>query len=268
MIEQCRGQQWVEQLKDYIGSDYPKLPYFYCNLCRYGNDASNINVKLWVDIQDGIINGAYLLYYDCLHFITKNTDYPIKSFLSMKEELNPKVLMVQGTFAQRVADTIKEQYTAEYNHVIKLLFKQEGNHTGHVELARYEDLEAISDTLIQDSEYHAVYDKTVLLSQLRSRFTDGYGRCFVIRDGGTIACAYCIYGETDNLAMLGGLITHPDYRRRGYSSQITNYALELLHQEGKVCVGFVNIHNEPSLKFHKKLGVKMIGLLCKFVRIA
>lgn len=265
MIEQCSGQQWIGHLKDYIGSDYPQVPYFYCNLCRYGDDESNTNVKLWVDIQDGIISGAYLLYYDCLHFITKSAQYPIQSFLSMKEELNPKVLMVQGTFAERAADTIKGQYSAEYNHVIKL-FKHQEKDTGRVELACYEDLEAISDLLIQDPEYRSVYEKAVLLSQFRSRFADGYGRCFVIRDGGNIICAYCVYGETDDLAILGGLITHPDYRRRGYSSQITSYALELMYQEGKVCVGFVNIYNEPSLKLHEKLGVK-IGLLCKFVRI-
>lgn len=69
MIERCLDPAWQGRILEYIGDQYLQVPFFYMNLKQYGT--TNENVIVWADMVDGQLLGAYLQYYDCLHFFTK-----------------------------------------------------------------------------------------------------------------------------------------------------------------------------------------------------
>ena len=72
----------VKEILDYIGDDFKTVPYLYADVVKYGAGAPN--VRTWIDrASDDSLRGVYLLYYDCLHFFTRDDDgYPMETFLT------------------------------------------------------------------------------------------------------------------------------------------------------------------------------------------
>lgn len=264
MITLCQDENLVEQALEYIGEDYPKVPYCYINLKKYG--LTNESVKVWLDMEAGRICGIYLLYYDCLHFVTFGGDYPYNRIAEMVEKLMPRVVMVQGEVGERLEASLSDTFETEKNYVIDLGLSVKGNLCDKVTLAQRNDMSDIAHLMINDEEYVHVYEGRILQQQLVERYEDGFGRYFVIRDGKKICATFCTYGEIKNFALLGGLLVHPAYRRQGLGSLISKHAYEVLHQENISAVGFVNYLNKPSLDLHQKLGARPIASLFKFVR--
>lgn len=266
MITKCEIQEVINEIIEYIGNDYKKTPYLYANLVKYG--ICNPKVVSWMDREEGgDILGAYLLYYDCLHFYTRNSDsYDYDKFFKMINELNPKVVMVQGGFGNRIEGLLSDQYQVEKNHVFDMDGVNPRDCTYRSELAMECDVESVADLLLSDSEYCDVYERDVLIQQLRERHKDGFGRMVVIKEDNKVVATCSTYGEVDGFAIVGGGMVHKNYRRRGMAMDVEKYICSLLRKENVSRVVFVNFENVPSLFLHEKLGCVKISSLYKFVR--
>lgn len=264
MIELCQDKELVKKIISYIGDDYKKIPYFYVNIVKYGIE--NSNVKVWID-QDDEIKGAYLLYYDCLHFFTRNIEsYDCNKVLDMIQEINPKVIMVQGDFGQRIEGMLCDDFYVEKNHMMDMDGINYKEEICKSKIAKEDDIEAIVDLLLSDPEYVGVYQRDILVQQLRDRYSDGFGRMVIVRQDNQVVATCSTYGEVPGFALVGGVMVHCDYRRQGLATDVENYICRLLEKEGISRVVFVNYNNEPSLKLHEKLGAVKISSLYKFVR--
>ena len=264
MIKLCDDRCEIEEIILYIGKEYKKTPYFYVNVVKYG--IKNENVKVWIDREEEIL-GAYLLYYDCLHFYTRNMEsYDCEKILAMINKINPKVIMVQGGFGQRIESMLSSDFDVEKNYVIDMDGVNYEDKEYKSELALEKDVEAIADLLLTDSEYVDVYNRGVLIQQLRDRYNDGFGRMVVVRQDNKIVATCSTYGEVAGFALVGGVMVHKDYRRRGLAADVENYICSILAKDNISSVGFVNYNNTPSLNLHEKLGAVKISNLYKFVR--
>lgn len=107
MIRRAAETEFSE-IADYIGSRYMEAPYLYLNLKKYG--VSDPSVPVLVDRGKDGICGVYLMYYDCLHFLTWEKDYPEDVFLQMVQEQNPKVIMAPEQFGANVSESLKETF--------------------------------------------------------------------------------------------------------------------------------------------------------------
>ena len=265
MIERCFDPVWQGRILEYIGDQYLYVPFFYMNLKRYGT--TNENVLVWADLENDQLCGAYLQYYDCLHFFTRECNYPVKKILDRIDAVKPRVVMVLGQIGDLLEPYLKDVYVPERTYAIDLSRMPRDGIYSNVELADEGDLQQMVDLMMNDPEYRDTYDRAVLHDQLRARFADHFSRFFVIRKDGDIAAMYSTYGETEDMALLSGLLVHPRYRRQGLASDIVRYACGRLSDETKRCIDFVNIKNVPSLALHKKNGGTIYSTLCKFVRI-
>ena len=264
MIKQCVESERKDRIIDYIGDQYLKVPYFYSNLKRYGTESEHVSV--WVDMEREELKGAYLLYYDCLHFFTREQDYPVSNILEMLNAAKPKVIVVMDEIGARLAPNIENSYDIERNYIWDISVMAADHLHPQIEAAHLEDVEEIADLMMKDPEYYTVYDRETLLAQIRSRLLDGYGRTFVIRKDGKIVTTYSVYGETDNMAILGGLLVHPQYRRQGLAQEIIRSTCRMLTDENKHCITFVNFNNIPSLELHKSHGAVILSSTYKFVK--
>lgn len=264
MIERCLDPAWQGRILEYIGDQYLQVPFFYMNLKQYGT--TNENVIVWADMVDGQLLGAYLQYYDCLHFFTKKCSYPTEKILDMIDAIGPRVVIVLGDIGNQIEPLLGNAYIAERSYAIDLTGMSCEGIRSTVELACEEDLEQFVDLMLNDPEYRDTYDRTVLCNQLRARFADHFSRFFLIRKEGKIAAVYSTYGETEQMALVSGLLVHPEYRRQGLASDIVRYACSMLHDEGKRCIGFINTQNTASLELHKNNGATVYSALCKFVK--
>ena len=64
----------------YLGDDYLKVPYLYVNLIKYGTGTENI-VTFADKLDNGKISALFMLYYDCIHFYSKDK-YPVDLILN------------------------------------------------------------------------------------------------------------------------------------------------------------------------------------------
>ena len=267
MIERCTDERNIEAAILYIGDAFKKTPYLYANIKKYG--CGNDRIKVWIDFEEeaDTIQGIYLLYYDCLHFFTRtNEKYEIEKALDMIQQLAPKVVMVQGDFGKRLEQDLNEIFEIERNHVIDM-DKVGVDKTGfRSEVGVREDISQIVSLLLEDPEYRDVYEREILTDQMFDRFDGNFSTYFIVRMDDKVVASCSTYGEVEGFALLGGVIVHPDYRRRGLAADVENFACHYLTGQGISVVGFVNFNNTASLQLHEKLGAVAISTLFKFVR--
>lgn len=264
MLCVCDSRELLERAIQYLKSDYIKTPYLYVDICKYGLGTDN--VKTWIDLHNDKIQGVFLLYFDCLHFYTKTpSQYDLNILKKTIYDLNPKVVMVQGEIGIILESALSFSYSVEKNYVLDMSsvnFESVNN----CFTAGREDIEKIVDLLMMDSLYQSVFEKDKLLKQMIERYDDNFSRYFVIKDNDIITATCSTYGEFDNVALIGSVMVHPYYRRRGLASNVERYACDLLKKEGKIGIGFVNYNNIASIKLHESIGCKKVSMLYKFVK--
>lgn len=266
MMIRCLDEHWIGDILAYIGEDYKTAFYPYINLSHYG--LKNPHVKVWADEKDGRLQGIYLQYYDCLHFFTKEHDaYPCRGFLDMLAAQAPRVIMAQQEFGQRIHELICDRYRVQKSYIVDLQIAQRGQIDERVELANRDDLAGIAELMLADTIYHDVYEKSTLIAQLTERYEEGFSRFFVIKMDGKIVAVYSTYGECKKVAIVSGLLVHPEYRRKGLASAIVKHAHAVLGREGMDGISLLDYENTATLEFHRELGVNWISSLYKFVRI-
>lgn len=264
MLIRVSEQKEIDEIVKYIGASYKATPYLYVNVIKYGLGTEN--VFTWIDRNDsGLIDGVYLLYYDCIHFYTNDIEtYPIERLIEFIHSTNHKVIMLQGGIGDRIGSEFPTYYS-ERNHVIDMDKVGLEEKEYRSEIAKREDISEIVDLLMADPEYINVYDRKVLSDQMFDRFDGGFSRYFVVKMDNKVVATCSTYGEVPGFALVGGVIVHPDYRRRGLAGDVENYACHVLEKESISRVGFVNFHNIASLALHEKLGAFSVATLAKFV---
>lgn len=268
MLKRCSTEQDIRLITDYIGSDIKRAPYIYINANKYGKGTPFSSS--WFDYNsEGNIIGIYLLYYDCLHFYSKNgAEYPVNRLLDEIERISPKVIMIQHDLGERIAPFLDTGYSVIHNHIMDMDHVGTDNRSAAGCVASEADIEQIIRLLITDEEYSNIYTEDVLRNQLLGRFRDGFSRFFVIRENEEIIASCSTYGEALGLTILGGVIVDPGFRRKGFASRLDVFACRSLRKEGKSVISFVSSANTASFSMHLGIGAVDIGIMDKFVKKA
>lgn len=175
--------------------------------------------------------------------------------------------MLQEKVGENVEQLIKNKYLLERNYIIDMDAvgeRKQGIYRSKV--VKRESIPAIVDLLLTEDEYSIVYDRESLLNQLLDRYDSGISRFYAIEENGSIIASCSSYGETKELAIVGGVIVHRDFRGRGYAFDVDAHICVDLFHEGKSCISFVNYENKASLALHKKLGGVIYSTYYKYIR--
>ena len=265
MLTKVTKKAEIDEIVKYIGDNYKTTPYLYANVIQYGLGTDD--VFTWIDRKDdGKIEGVYLKYYDCIHFYTNDIEtYPTEKLIDFIKNTDHRVIMLQGDIGDKISKDLTTYYS-ERNHVIDMdkCGLQEEEYRS--EIAKREDIPQIVDLMLADAEYVNVYDRQILTKSSYDRYDDGFSRYFVVKMDGKVVATCSTYGEVPGFALIGGVIVHPDYRRRGLAGDVENYACHVLAKENISHVGFVNYNNTASLALHEKLGAFSIATLAKYVK--
>jgi len=87
------------------------------------------------------------------------------------------------------------------------------------------------------------------------------GKCFGIHQDGRLVSisGVHVFSKKYNVASLGNIATHPDYRGRGYGQIVTaRTARELIKQVSTIGLN-VKEDNYPAFKIYKKLGFEIVA---------
>ena len=264
-MKQILSKEDANRLVSYVKAEKKTVPYLYANLKNF--DPAHPSIRLFCDGDVDNPEGVYLFYYDCLHFYTQNKEgYPVERVKAMIKELDPRVTMLQDAIGQQFKDEMLNDYVMERNHIIDMDTINPKKPGYQSVVAGREDIVKFADLLLTEEEYSIVYDRDVLIKQLLDRYDSGFGRYYVVKEGDLVVSGCCTYGETDDLALIGGVIVHKDWRRRGLAADVENHIYDDLAAEGLSKVGFVSYENGPSLALHAKLGAVPCAIYTKYIR--
>lgn len=258
----CTDENMLSRVFEYIGDGKYQCFYLYLDLQKYGTTGEN--VELWLSYKDSNINGIAYRYYDTLHLYSKE-QLPSQDVLHLVEIMHPMCITGPDELIAGLRQFLDTDYSYKLSHIITTDHLLDEVQDVNIAQACEADLSAVVELLMSEHIYSSVYDKESLLKQLKTRLNDGFGRIFVARDSsGRLIATNATFAENDEIAVIGGLVTDPSLRGKGFGRAITASTWNLLFRGGKRCLAFLADDNEPTLILHRKMGFEFIG---KYARL-
>lgn len=255
----------IQRTLDYIGDDRLLCFYLYMDVLECGIEDEGLG--LWLsETGDGIAAVMYQ-YYDCLHLFSRETA-PVSDVMAVIDEIDPKVIVSSEANIDALRAVLDEsKYIYELNHIITTDVLMKENTDIEILTATKEDVPEIAAMMMKDHIYSEVYSYEKLCGDLTRRLEAGFGRLFIIRDeNGRLVCADATNAETEDLAVIGGLVTDPEMRGRGLGQAMTGSVWNTVLREGKRGLAFLLNDNEKTINLHKKLGYDFIGYSARLIK--
>ena len=224
--------------------------YLYMDILLFG--LNNEYITIWINEEKSKINQIILKYYDSYQIYSRISSYDDIVNLILRD----KPSMISGT--QNVISEIHKNLNGEYDANYGIVLEQEKVQKTEIRslpiLATLEDMEEIARLICIDKDIGGHYSKDILEKQLSTRFQEGTGRNYIIKKENNIIGHYATYAETPEMAVMGGLIVHPTYRRQGYAKLLHTHLSSVLINEGKRVFLFCK---KDILKMYLSLGSKI-----------
>lgn len=252
-------------LTDYIGKDYGKCLYVYIDLCKYNLD-NNENFFAWAQYNNNNeIIAVITEYYKGIQLYSKNVDFNQDEIAEFIHAKNPSIVLG----IKETIDKMKPYmpgYTEELGTVGQIReLKYPANKDAYS--APVEELEDIVKVVAADEAIGQPYGFDSLYTQYKERKEENFGRNFVLRDrenDNRIIGHAGTYAELSELAVVGGVITAPEYRGKGFSKETLAALCEELLSEGKDVFSFYYI--PAATKMHTGVGFEKIGDWAKLIK--
>ena len=263
MIIKC-GDSYIPQVVEYIGQGKYQCFYLYMDLLEYG--AQGPDVGLWISGEDDEIYGVAYRYFDTLHLYSRDR-FPKQEALALIEQLRPKCVTGSQENIDRLLGQTKDKYAYELSHIITASHLMDGKSDLAVQQAGQDDVPEIAALMMKEPIYNTVYTYESLCEQLGNRLNTGFGRLFVMRDEtGRLVASTATSAESEDLAVISGLVTDTTLRGRGLGRAITASTWNLVLQEGKRGLALLGADNESTLALHRKMGYDFLGLYARLLR--
>ena len=263
MLIKCDNSS-VQKAAEYIGAERVTCFYLYMDMMEYG--AEKDGVALWLCEDENGINTVMYRYFDTLHIYSRGLCSK-DEVLQVIAELNPKCITGKQENIDLLLQSLDaDRYTYELSHIITAEKMMEGNSDLSVQPAGEADVPEIAALMMKEEIYYTVYTYERLCEETMRRVRDGFGRLFVMRDEtGRLVATNATSAETEDLAVISGLVTDPDCRGRGLGRAITASTWNLVKTEGKQGLAFLGAENEKTLALHRKMGYTFIGMQARLL---
>ena len=259
MFQAVSSDKEIKKVEDFIKGDYYNCPYFYTNLRKYG--VVDGITKLFVKTEDGVLQIAALLYYDCLHVYFKNYDQINEELLDLIAMLKPRTIFFPSFPNSEVLNI--NGYTGKLD-----LIMGPQNYLdidiSMVKDAKLEDIPRIADFMY--THWSDIYDSAeTICKQIQERMRDNYGRTKYIESEGEVVACVSSFAELDDFAVCGGLLVSGSQRGKKLGSVMLKAIYQELENEGKNACGI--IVEDYSRIFHEKNGFSVIGNVVKYRKV-
>ncbi len=223
----------------------------------YGCESETVEV--WAQIESNEIAGILLRYLNAFipYYIDEN-NCDVEEFVEIIKNHPVKAGILSGKDA--VIEKIHEYF--DYKQYKKLFFcelnknisKEEAD-AGDVEIAKPDDAEMICDLQNDIDEFTS----TVVIDRVRDNIKNGFSRVYSIKnEQGKIISMAQTSAENSTAAMIVGVCTHVNYRRRGYMRRVMTKLCYDLQQENKLTCLFYD--NKDAGRIYHSIGFETIGM--------
>ena len=251
MIVKCDNNDY-ELIMNYIGDEYGRCLYVYIDLFKYR--FSNPEFQMWKQTEDDKITCIVSKYYSGMQIFSRECNYNAEEVAELIKGHG-----VTNVFAEQDTLNVIKPYFDGYNEEIGIV-GQLSEITAEPNESAYrigmDELPEAAGLVAADEGIGVPYGYDSLLKQYTERMEEDFGRNYLLRGGvdNSIACHVATYAETPKIAVIGGVITSPEFRGKGVSKGVLAKLCRDLKEEGKDVFSFYYI---PAAKaMHEGVGFK------------
>ncbi len=228
--------------------------YLYIDIQVYGIKKNFI--KVWIEEKNSIIIKIILKYYNSFQiFITGKHDKEYEDIIKLILDYKPAMISGKSESIKCIYHNVKNNYSENYGKFLEQICETEINFNTIIEFATISDMKEIAKLICMDKGIGGHYTVPELEQQLVNRLINNIGRNILIRKDNKIVAHYATYAEAPGIAVMGGLIVHPDYRGNSYGKLLHIFLSNTLIKENKRV--FLFCHDMDILKMYLKLGAKV-----------
>jgi predicted GNAT family acetyltransferase len=240
----------IEELLSYFEQDLTNCLYSYIDLKKYGITNEDLNIYYYKEYEQ--ITAVATSYYNGLQLFHFHSDFPVIETAELIRQLNPTIVSSTTSVIDLLSNEFQKGYVVEKGFVTSLSKVLHPYDKTCVTRATYGDLDEIAELICSDEGLGGHYSVYQLREQLLTRMEEDFGRNYIIREHGKIVCHAATYAEVDNLAVISGVITHPEYRGKGLALDLVSKLCMDLLAEGKQPHLFY--YTEGSKRLYQKIG--------------
>lgn len=260
------GIEQRQEILDYIGRDYGKCLYLYVDLMKYGFDNPNVNLWLQKDAE-GRNLALVLQYYTGMHVFSRDGDFDPDKVRALIAERNPSMVCGMKTTLAKLGEI--SGYEMEVGMVGQLKKLTDSDTSMCIKAVKDEtrdDIREIADFMADDEALGKPYKDDQLYNQLVERYEQNFGRSFMIRDEqtGKVIATASTYAEEAGVAVISGVMAHPDFRGQGLAGKALSAVCRDLKKDGFDVFSYYYI--KPAERLHYRAGFETIGEWAKLVR--
>jgi len=257
------SQEEEKIVSNILRNDIFQNVYLYIDSILYGFNVPNIKTCLLKNNDD--IKVVIYHYYNSIQLFFVN-DITEEDTLELSQYiLNSKCNHVSGIdkCLKRVYAKLKDEYNIEYGWVMQ--YNKTILQDGEGEIPEIIDYKEISELICSDDDIGGHYSIEELEKQLIERRETKNCKNIIMRDNGKIIAHAATYADCDKLSVIGGVITDPNYRNKGYARKLLNKMVKLIQLENKTPILFT--YKSHLKEWYEKLGWEVISTYSKLEKI-
>ncbi len=249
-----------DNLKKNILHNFSSNLYLYIDVMTYGFSNESISTYIVQD-NNNKVSAVIYVYYCSIQLmafsqISDNELSEVAVFLLQRKYhrvSGPTVLLER--LQQFLSDSylITNGYLMRYSNKISFTAKLSDFEMFYASL---DDFPEISHMICRDVHMKDSYTESILSNQLINRYKDGCVN-LCIRCDGRIVSHFATYAFSDDLAVLSGMITDPQYRGRGYGSVLVNELSSHVLESGRQ--PFLYCYDLNYISWYEKLGYSIVA---------
>ncbi|MCM1991548.1 GNAT family N-acetyltransferase [Oceanirhabdus seepicola] len=260
MIKQL-GAEFAKKILDYVIDEKEYNLYIISNIENQGFEEDYITYYGDVD-NNGKLKGIMVKFFNIYTIYTKSECWDKEGFMSVLNEVELGMITGKESSVQELIGSglNVEEYEGHYYATMRETKNKELNEQAN---SRGDKLEKITVDMVEEvvqlreSIPEFMQGSGKFCKILGEGILNGTARGYCIRESGKMVAFAQTSAENSQSAMITSVMTHLDYRKKGYASLCVERLCNELLQEGRgLCLYYVNIN---AGKIYRKIGFKEIG---------
>lgn len=259
MIKICDSTQ-ENVVSSIVSRDKLQNVYLTIDIKMYGLNCKNIETSLLIENEEIVL--ILYKYYNSLQ-IFKNNDISDEGIIELCEYIEKENFeMISGCIdiIEKTINKLQDKYSMTSGCIMKKQteVKSKSNFT---RLATKDDCANIAKLICSDKNIGGHYTIEGLTEQLTDRMVNRNCKNVIIEQDGEVVSHMGVYADTDDICVLGGLITKNEYQGKGYGKNSLDDLTYFVQKENKLPILYC--YDEGLIKWYEKNDWKKITSCAK-----
>ena len=223
---------------------------------------------VWIQYSENNIIGIILRYHTNFIVYSKNLEMNFEEVVELLMKNDAKVVSGKLTVINKIYELINKSYNKREMFFCELRdeSKLEKDIEEKIEVATADDSMEIAKAYGKIKEFEGVYSNDVneRYKQINNRIVSKEGIHIFIKENNEIIAHGNTTASTTVNAMIGGVFTVPEHRRKGLGSKVVSALAKELIREGKSACLFFD--NDDAGKIYYRLGFEKIDKWCMLIK--